>query len=246
MKIMSNKVVIISGGSRGIGKALALQLAQLNYRVVIAYAKNKQAAEQVVQTIQSHQGVAFAVQTDISNMNEVKNLFSFTLEQFGKIDAVVNTAGIAILKPLIEFTETEFQSILHNNITGTFNILHQAAQHVSEHGRILTFSSNVTETLPPNYAPYAASKAAVEAMTKVLAKELRGKSISINVLSPGPTTTEMFLDGKSTETIEAFKNMSPLERLGQPEDIVNVVSFLLSQEGAWINGQVLKVNGGLI
>ena len=243
---MTQKIVIISGGSRGIGKAIALKLAQQNYTVIIGYSRNADAANELVQQIKQNQGHAVAIKADVSKSKEVKELFKNTLTQFGRIDAVINTAGIAILKSLSTFSEDEFNLIMQSNVTGTFNILQQAAQHVNNGGRILTFSSNVVETLPPTYAAYAASKAAVEVLTKVLSKELRGRNININVISPGPTTTEMFFEGKDSKTIDTFIKMSPLERLGTPEDIANVVYFLLSDEGIWINGQVLKVNGGLI
>lgn len=241
---MSKKIAIISGASRGLGKAIAIALAENAYVSVITYMNNPDNADAVVEQIHQSGGEAIAVKADVASHQDIKQLFEKVKQQFGQIDVVINTAAIAILKPLEQFQPEEFSKVIETNITGTYNILYQAAKHIAQGGRILTFSSNVVETLPEDYSVYAASKSAVESMTKVFSKELRGRQVSVNIISPGPIATEMFLDGKSDELIEQFAQLSPFERLGTAADIVNVIGFLLSAEATWINGQVIKVNGG--
>ena len=241
---MSKKIAIVSGASRGLGKEIAIDLAKQNYIVIITYVKNSARAEEVADYIKELGGEALTVKADVANYSEVDYLFKTVKTQFGHIDAVINTAGVAILKPLEEFTTDEFESVINTNLIGSFNILNQAAKHVDQGGRVVTFSSNVVDSIPVNYGPYAASKAAVEILSKTLSKELRGKQITVNIISPGPTATDMFLEGKTPEAIEHFSKLSPFERLGTPNDIVNVLRFLLSNEATWVNGQVIKVNGG--
>lgn len=241
---MNKKVAIISGGSRGLGQAIAIGLAQGGYQVVISYAQSAEKAQSIVNMITEFGGTALAIKADVSIENDVSHLFSKTKAEFGQIDVVINTAAISVLKPLSEFSLVDFNRVISTNLTGTFHILKQAAAHISKGGRILTFSSNVVTSLPPTYAAYAASKAAVEALSKTFSKELRGRQITVNIVSPGPTSTDMFLEGKSEELVNQFAQASPLERLGTPEDIVRVVRFLVGPDAAWINGQVIKVNGG--
>ena len=241
---MDQKVALISGGSRGLGREVAFTLANQGYITVIAYAGNQIKADETVEMIHAQGGRAQALQTDVGDIDAVEQLFKTIHEEFGRIDAVINTAAISILKPIDELSSEEADRIITTNIKGTFNILKYAGQYIKEGGRILTFSSNVVESLPINYAMYAASKAAVEAMSKIMSKELRGREISVNIISPGPTATDMFLEGKSPELIEHFAKLSPFERLGQPQDIVKVIQFLLSDDAGWINGQVIKINGG--
>ena len=241
---MSKKIALISGASRGIGKEIAIALAQDNYISVITYISSPDKANDVVQQIQKSGGEALTFKADVSNEAEVDSLFQQIQDKFGKIDVVINTAGISILKPLSELSTSDFNKVMNTNLMGTFHILQKSVKYLSKGGRILTFSSNVTDTLPANYSIYAASKAAVETMSKILSKELRGREITVNVISPGPTGTDMFLEGKSPELVQQFAQLSPFERLGKPEDIINVVKFLLQPEAVWINGQVIKVNGG--
>lgn len=241
---MSKKIAIVSGASRGLGKEIALGLSQQHYIVIISYVKNADSAQDLVKQITDSGGQALAVKADVGHYQEVAALFEQVKSQFGCIDVVINTAGISILKPLQDFSPAEFETVLSTNLTGTFNILNQAAQHIAQGGRILTFSSNVVSSIPVNYGPYAASKAAVEVLSKAFSKELRGKEITVNIISPGPTATDMFLEGKTPEMIESFAQLSPFGRLGTPTDIMNVVSFLLTKEASWINGQVIKINGG--
>ena len=241
---MQDKVAIISGASRGLGREIAIALASDGYATAVTYAGSADKAEQVVQSIQDHGGKALAIKADVAAPGQVDALFNQVEQTLGGIDAVINTAGISVLKPLLEFSEAEFSRLMATNLTGTFNILQQAGRRVKPGGRIITFSSNVVDSLPPAYAVYAASKSAVEAMSKVLAKELRGREMTVNILSPGPTATDMFLEGKSAELVETFARQSPFQRLGTPADIIEVVRFLLRPEATWINGQVIKVNGG--
>lgn len=241
---MSKKIALVSGASRGIGKEIAIALAQDDYIAIITYVSNPDKAKDVVKHIERSGGEAIAIKVDVSNQAEVSSLFEEIKKRFGRLDVVINTAGISILKPLSELTMVDFNQVIATNLTGTFNILQQSVKHLESGGRILTFSSNVTDSIPPNYSVYAASKAAVETMSKILSKELRGREITVNILSPGPTATDMFLDGKSAELVEHFAQLSPFERLGKPEDIINVVRFIIRPEATWINGQVIKVNGG--
>lgn len=241
---MSKKIAIISGASRGLGKEIAIALSKEQFKCVITYVNNIDKAHEVLQQIKEHGGEAIALKADVGKFEDVENLFEQVKQQFGKIDVVINTAGISILKPLQDFDSKEFSKVVSTNVEGTFNILHQAARYMEAHGRILTFSSNVVDTLPPHYSIYAASKSAVETMSKVFSKELRKRNITVNIISPGPTGTDMFLEGKSPKVVEHFAQLSPFERLGEPKDIINVVQFLVRPEADWINGQVIKVNGG--
>ena len=243
-ELMKNKVAIVSGGSRGLGKEIALGLASDGYHVVVSYAQSAAEAEVLVRYITAQGGKALACKADVAIESDVDRLFAFTQEKFGQVDVVINTAAISILKPLSEFNSNEFNRVISTNLTGTFHILQHASKHLSAGGRILTFSSNVVTSLPANYAVYAASKAAVEVLSKTLAKELRGREITVNIVSPGPTATDMFLEGKSEDLISQFAQASPFGRLGTPEDILRVVRFLIGPEAVWINGQVIKINGG--
>lgn len=241
---MSKKIAIISGASRGLGREIAISLAKNEYFTIITYANSPEKANDVVNTIEQFGGKAISLKADVGNHQEVKELFENVKYKFGRIDVVINTAGISILKPLAEFQLDEFYKVIETNVNGTFNILSQASKHIEKGGRILTFSSNVVNTLPINYSIYAASKSAVETMSKIFSKELRGKEVTVNIISPGPTSTEMFLEGKNQELIEQFAKLSPFERIGTPIDIINVINFLISPDAVWINGQVIKINGG--
>ena len=241
---MSKKVALVSGGSRGLGREIAIYLAQQDYQIVITYVSNPDKAQQVVEHIEQNQGKAVAFKADVANNQEIQQLFKTIKEKFGRIDVVINTAAISILKPLASFELSEVEKIVNTNFIGTFNLLNLSAQYVEHGGRILTFSSNVTDSLPVNYSLYAATKSAVESMSKVFSKELRGREITVNIISPGPTGTEMFLEGKSPELVDHFAKLSPFERLGTPQDITQVIGFLISDQATWINGQVIKINGG--
>jgi len=239
-----NKVAIVTGGSGGIGRAVALRLAHSGFAVVVNYAGNAAKAEGVVEEIKSAGGHAIAVQADVADAADVEYLFKKTLETFDRIDVVVNSAGIMPLSPIAKSDVEIFDRVINTNLRGTFLVLAQAAQHVSEGGRIIAFSSSVLAKSFPTYGPYIASKAGVEGLVRVLNNELRGRNITVNAVAPGPVATELFLKDKSAVQIEQFRKLAPLERLGQPEDIANVVFFLAGPDGAWVNGQVLRANGG--
>ena len=240
------KSVIVTGASRGIGRAVAIRLAGDGFAVTVNYAGNATKAEEVVTEIKSHGGQAIAVQANVANAAEVKNLFKETIDIFGGINVVVNCAGIMPLSSIAEGDLELFDKVITTNLRGTFVVLGQAARTVSSGGRIIVFSSSVIAMAFPTYGPYIASKAGVEGLVRVLANELRGRNITVNAVAPGPVATELFLTGKSEAQIDQLRKLSPLERLGQPEDIANVVSFLAGPDGGWINGQILRANGGFV
>ena len=240
----STKSVIVTGASRGIGRAVAIRLAQDGFEVVVNYAGNATKANEVVQEIKAAGGQAFSVQGDVSNAADVDRLFKEVIGRFGVINVVVNCAGIMPLSPIAEGNLELFDKVIATNLRGTFLVLGQASRQISSGGRIIAFSSSVIAMAFPTYGPYIASKAGVEGLVRVLANELRGRNITVNAVSPGPVATELFLTGKDEEQIERLRKLPPLERLGQPEDIANVVSFLAGSDGGWVNGQILRVNGG--
>ena len=238
------KAAIVTGASRGIGRAVAKRLGQDGFAVVVNYASSASQAESVAAEIKAAGGEAIAVKADISNKADVERLFEETLKQFGSIDVVVNNSGVMPLSPIGKGDVEVFDKVINTNLRGAFLVLAQAAQHVVSGGRIIAFSSSVLAKSFPTYGPYIASKAGVEGLVHVLANELRGRNITVNAVAPGPVATELFLDGKSEEQISQISKMAPLERLGQPDDIANVISFLAGPDGGWVNSQVVRVNGG--
>lgn len=238
------KTAIVTGASRGIGRAIANRLAADGFSVVVNFAGNSAKAEEAVEQIKAAGGNALAIQADVANASDVKQLFDKTLQAFGQIDVVVNSAGIMPLSPIAKGDVEAFDKVIATNLRGAFLVLAQAAQHVAEGGRIIALSSSVLAKSFPTYGPYIASKAGVEGLVHVLANELRGRRITANVVAPGPVGTELFLEGKSEEQIAQLSKLAPLERLGQPEDIASVVSFLAGPDGGWVNAQVLRANGG--
>jgi 3-oxoacyl-[acyl-carrier protein] reductase len=244
----SKQVAIVTGSSRGIGAAIAQRLAQEGYAVVVNYAGNAAEAQDVVGAIEGAGGSALAVQADVADPTAVKAMFDAAIAAFGRVDVLVNNAGImpAALPHLADTDDQTFDRLFAVNVKGTFNTLREAAHRLQHGGRIVNFSTSVIGLGLPGYAVYGATKGAVEVMTNIMAKELRGKNISVNAVAPGPTATGLFLNGKSEEVIQRMSKMAPLERLGTPEDIAAAVVFLASADGAWINGQTLRANGGLV
>lgn len=241
-----NPVAIVTGSSKGIGAAVAKQLAKDGFSVVINFASNEKNALDVVDEIKVLGGEAVAIQCDVSKPHEVTQLFDRTEAMLGIPTVLVNSAGIMQLATVAETSDELFDKVVAVNFKGTFNTLREAAKRMKNGGRIINFSTSVIGVNLPTYSIYAASKAAVETMTAILSKEMRGRAITVNTVAPGPTATKLFLDGKSDEQIEKLSKMNPLERLAEPDDVANTVSFLVSKEGGWINGQTLRVNGGMV
>ena len=240
------KTAIVTGASRGIGAAIAQRLAHDGMAVIVNYAGDVKAAETVVASIRSTGGNAEAVKADVSDPAAARSLFDAAEKAFGGADVVVNNAGIMTLATIATSDDAMFDRLIAVNLKGSFNMMREGATRVRRGGRIINFSSSVVGLLQPTYGIYAGTKAAIEAMTSVLAKELRGREITVNTIAPGPTATDLFLNGKSPELVERLAKLSPLERLGQPEDIAAAVAFLAGPDGAWINGQTLRANGGVI
>lgn len=246
MSTQAQKVALVTGASRGIGAAIAKRLASDGFTVVVNYAGKAAEAEQLAGEIEKDGGHAITAQADVSDPAAVARLFDAAEAAYGGVDVLVNNAGIMKLAPLAESDDALFDSQVAVNLKGTFNTLREAARRLRHGGRIVNLSTSVVGLKLENYAVYAATKAAVETLTAILSKELRGRSISVNAVAPGPTATDLFLDGKSPELIERMAKMSPLERLGTPADIANAVAFLAGADGGWINGQVLRANGGIV
>ena len=245
--IKSNeKVAIVTGASRGIGAAIAERLAADGFTVLVNYAGNVAAAEALVRKIEAAGGQAMTAQADVSDAGAVARMFDGAQDAFGGVDVLVNNAGIMKLAPLAESDDELFDSQVAVNLKGTFNTLREAARRLRDGGRIINLSSSVVGLYQPGYAAYAATKAGVEALSHVLTKELRGRNITVNAVAPGPTATDLFLTGKPQEVIDRLAKLAPLERLGQPEDIAAAVTFLAGPDGAWINGQTLRSNGGIV
>jgi 3-oxoacyl-[acyl-carrier protein] reductase len=241
------KAAIITGASRGIGAAVAQRLAGDGFAVVVInYSGDAAPAEALVRKIEAAGGHALAAKADVSNAEAVRDLFDAAEAAFGGVDVFVNNAGIMKLSPIGEVDDATFDRLIAVNLKGTFNALREAARRLRTGGRIINFSSSVTGLRLETYGVYGATKSAVETLTAILSKELRGRSITVNAIAPGPTATDLFLDGKSRELIDCMAKMNPLERLGTPQDIASVVAFLAGPEGSWINGQTLRANGGMI
>jgi 3-oxoacyl-[acyl-carrier protein] reductase len=243
MKLV-NKVAIITGSSRGIGAQIAKIFAKEGAIVVINYAKNKTSANQVVSEIQGAGHKAIAIQADVSKADEVKALFDSSIAHFGKVDILVNNAGIAVFKRLQDTSEDDFDRSFDINVKGVFLTLREAAVRLESGGRIINISSTVTRLMMPNYSTYSATKSAVEQLTRVFAKEIGSRGITVNSVSPGPTNTQLFKEGKSEETIKRLASIAALERIAEPEDIARVVLFLASDDSAWVTAQNIGANGG--
>lgn len=239
------KVAIVTGASRGIGAAVAQRLAHDGFAVAINYATSSHDADALAAKLKENNYLAVAVKADVSKPDDVRRLFEIAEQTLGKVDVLINNAGILKTMPLAETSDELFEQTFAVNLRGAFNTLREAAKRLNHGGRIINFSSTTLALNMPGYAIYNGTKAAVEAFTRVFAKELRGRNITVNTVAPGPVATDLFLSGKSEDQVQQFARMPPLERLGQPDDIAGVISFLVGPDGGWVNGQTLRANGGL-
>ena len=242
---MTDRVAIVTGASGGIGRTVAVRLAQDGMAVAVHYAGHRDRAQDTADEVVAAGGRALVVTADVAAEDQVATMFDQVDAEFRGVDVVVNTAGIMLLSPLTELKLDDFDRMHRTNVRGTFVVDQQAAQRVRAGGAIINFSSSVVKIALPSYTAYAATKGAVDAMTLILAKELRGRDITVNAVAPGPTATPLFLDGKPQEVIDTLKNMAPLQRLGEPADIAEAVAFLAGP-ARWVNGQIIYVNGGVI
>jgi 3-oxoacyl-[acyl-carrier protein] reductase len=241
-----SKVAIITGASGGIGSAVTERLARDGFAVVINYSGNAAPAEALACKIEGKGGRALVAKADVSDPQAVRGMFDAAEAAFGGVDVLVNLAGIMVLSNIADTEDASFDRQVSINLKGTFNTLREASKRLRSGGRIVNMSSSQTAMKYPSYGVYAAVKAGVEVMTAVLAKELRGRNITVNAIAAGPTGTDLFFKGKSQELIERFAKLSPLERMGSPQDIADAIAFLAGPDGGWINGQVLHANGGVI
>ncbi|WP_461321324.1 SDR family oxidoreductase [Bradyrhizobium diazoefficiens] len=245
MSDSKSKVAIITGSSRGIGAEIAQRLARDGFKVIVNYAGKAGPAKEVVGNIVANGGQAIAVQADVADSKAVIAMFDEAEKAFGGVDVVVNCAGVLKLGKIAEFDDATFDQSMAINVKGTFNGCREAARRLRDGGRIINIATSVIGVRLPTYGIYVATKAAVEALTQILAQEMRGRNISVNAVAPGPVATELFLEGKSQETLDRMAKMNPLERIGKVEDIAPVISFLAGPEGGWVNGQTIRVNGGM-
>lgn len=245
METLKEKVILVTGASRGIGASIAHKLAEAGAKVIVNYAGNQEAARQTVNEILAKGGEAIALQADVSNATAVKTLFDAAIQHYGRIDVLVNNAGIMITKLIKDTTDEDFAKQFDVNVKGTFNTMREAATRLADHGSIINFSTSVNRIMLPGYATYVATKAAVEQLTRVFSKEVGSRGINVNSISPGPTNTELFTNGKPQEVIDRLASLSAFNRIGEPEDIAKVVVFLAGDDAKWINAQNIGVNGGM-
>jgi len=243
--INDTRVAIVTGASGGIGRSVAERLAADGMRVIVHFAGNADRAEEAVDAITAAGGAATAIRADVAEADEVRALFDRAEERYGGVDVVVHAAGIMLLSPLVDLSLEDLDRMHRTNVRGTFAVDQQAARRLRSGGAIVNFSSSVVKLALPSYTAYAATKGAVDAMTLILAKELRGRDITVNAVAPGPTATPLFLDGKDQATVDHLAGMAPLERLGTPDDVAEAVAFLAGP-ARWINGQIVYVNGGVV
>jgi 3-oxoacyl-[acyl-carrier protein] reductase len=239
------RVALVTGASGGIGRAIGARLGAQGMAVGVHYAGNRDRAQETADAVTAAGGQAILVSGDVADENAVAAMFDDLEAAYGGVDVVVHTAGVMLLSPLAELSLDDFDRMHRTNVRGAFVVSQQAARRVRDGGAIINFSSSVVKLALPTYAAYAATKGAVDAMTLILAKEMRGRNVTVNAVAPGPTATPLFLDGKPQQAIDGLKNMTPLERLGQPEDIAETVAHLAGP-ARWINGQVIYTNGGII
>lgn len=245
MSTLNQKVVLVTGASGGIGAEISRNIAKAGAKVVVHYAGRKEPADKVVDEIKALGSDAVAIQADVRTSADIKQLFAAAIEKFGRIDAVVNNAGVMITKFIKDFTDEEFIDQMNINFTGAFFVLREAMTKIADNGVIINISTSVNRAPIPTYGPYGAIKSGVEHLTKVAAKEV-GRGIRVNAVSPGPVMTELYTRGKTPETIRYQASLSPFNRIGEPGDIAPVITFLLSDDAHWISGQVIPVNGAML
>lgn len=244
IKSLQDKVAIVTGASRGIGAEIARTLGGAGAKVIVNYSANKEAADAICKAIAAAGSEALAVQGNVSNPADIRKLFDTAFERFDQVNILVNNAGVLVSKKMVELSDEDFDRVLNINVKGVFYALREAASRLSDGGRVVSLSSTVTRLMLPNYAAYAASKGAVEQLTRVFAKEVGERGITANIVSPGPVNTEMFTTGKSEETIRRMASMSFLGRVGEPEDIARLVLFLVGDDAGWVTGQNISASGG--
>ncbi|HWZ02237.1 MAG TPA: SDR family oxidoreductase [Mucilaginibacter sp.] len=245
MKTLNEKVILVTGASRGIGAAVARKLAEAGAKVIVNYAGDRDAAAEVVNAIKANGGEAIALQADVSNSTEVAAMFDAAIAHYGRIDVLVNNAGIMITKLIKDTNDDDFTRQFDVNVRGTFNTLREAATKLADNGSIINFSSTTTRLMMPTYGTYVATKGAVEQLTRVFAKEVGARGINVNAVSPGPTNTELFTKGKPQDVIDRLASLNAFNRLGEPEDIAKTITFLASDDAKWISGQIIGLNGAM-
>ena len=245
MNTLNNKVILVTGASRGIGAAVAKKMASEGAKLIIHYAGKQEEAERTVQVIKHNGGDAIALRADVSKAADVTALFDAAIAHYGKLDVLVNNAGIMITKLLKDTTDEDFTRQFEVNVRGTFNTLREAATKLADGGSIINFSSTTTRVMMPTYSTYVATKGAVEQLTRVFAKEIGSRGINVNAVLPGPTNTELFTKGKPKEVIDRLATLNAFNRIGEPEDIAKVVAFLATEDAKWISGQTIGLNGAM-
>ena len=243
---LNGKVAIVTGSSRGIGAEIALTLARAGAKVVVNYVHHQQAADTVCTAITQFGGKSIAVQADVSEPDGVRRLFDAAIDNFERIDILVNNAGMLVFKPIAEVSNEEFDRIIDINLKSIFYALREAAGRLADNGRIVNISSTVTRLMLPKYGPYAATKGAVEQLSRIFAREIGERGITVNTVSPGPVFTDLFRADKTAEDIERMAALSSFGRIGETDDIAQIVLFLVSEEARWITGQDIGANGGII
>ncbi len=244
VKRIDGKVAVVTGGSRGIGRAIVQKLHSLGAHVVFSYRRDLASADTLLDQLGAQSTTVRAIQADMSEVEEIDRLFAQVIAEFKRFDILVNNAGIAIYKNMADFSEEDYDRLFTLNVKGLFFCCRQAARHMADKGSIINIGSTVTRVMLPTYGAYAASKGAVEQITKVLAKELGGRGIRVNTLSPGPVDTELFRAGKSAEQIQQLASLAALGRIGETGDIADAVALLVDDQARWISGQNILVNGG--